>query len=775
MLFSNLKRLVRGVAVPSLGLMAVMSSAQLSVTTYHNDTLRTGLNAKETILKPTNVNQNTFGILFKLPTDGYVYAQPLYVQGVKIPGKGIYNVLYVATQHNTLYAFDADNNSGTNATPLWQVNFGPSVPNGDTGSGDITPEIGITSTPVIHTLRNGTQAIYVVAKTKTFDTNNNPVYIQKIHVLSIASGSELLKGPFIISGKVPGTGDASVNGVVTFDPLIQHARPALLMVPGPGTSATLYVTFASHGDNGPYHGWMFVYDAEQMKQIGIVNTTPNAKTDPSGYPLAAGGIWQGGSGPASDGHSIYFSTGNGTFDPTTKSYGDSILKFLNRSFGLSDYFTPSDQQALDDYDTDLGSGGVMLLPPSASGTSKKNLLVQTGKEGSIYLIDTAKMGKYSTTGTNNIVQELRSAIGGIWGAPAYFNNNVYFGPVYSSLVAFGIKNGQFTSTAPTSYSGTYYNYPGPTPSVSANGLTNGIVWAIQTDNWASGGPAFLQAFDALNLNSTLYDSSATSGRDILDGAVKFTTPTIVNGKVYVGTSDAVFVFGLGSWAATPSISSPSGTYTGTLKVTISDATPNAVIHYTIDGSDPTLSSPTYSMALSLNQITVLKAKAFFKDGSGGSGIAESDLLINASIGNGTGLTGNYYNATTSLSGTPVVTEIDPSINWNWNGNSPVAGVGGTNWSAEWTGSLLAETTATYTISTISDDGVMVYLNGNLIINDWNDHPPTTDTATVTLKAGQKYTIDIKYYQNGGGSLLQLYWMAPGIPNQIIPTTQLYSK
>ncbi len=775
-MLSKLNVVFRATLCGTLALAAVSAMGQLQVTTYHNDTLRTGWNPKETILTTANVNPNQFGLLFNLPVDGQVYAQPLYLQNLKITGKGIHNVVFVATEHNSVYAFDADSNTGANAAPLWKVSLGPSCPSGDTSSGqDLYPEVGITSTPVIHTLKNGTQAIYVVAKTKTFDKNNNAVYASSIHVLNVANGAELLKGPFVVSGKVSGTGDASVNGVVTFDPLIQQCRPGLLMVDTPGRDSTLYVGFASHGDGGPYHGWLFAYDAEKMLQCVVFNTTPNALTDPSGYPIAAGGIWQGGGGIASDGTSIYFATGNGTFDPSTKAYGDSILRMLCRTFTVADYFTPMEQATMDDNDSDLGSGGVMLLPKAASGTSKMNLLVQSGKEGNIYLLNTANLGKYHTTDT--VVQELPGAISGIWGNPAYANNTIYFGGYYQPITSFPIVNGQI-NTAGSVQTQNSFAYPGPTPSVSSNGSTNGIVWATWSNY--NGGNAILYAYDATVLGAPLYDSSSTNGRDQLDGEVKFTTPTVINGKVYVGTADAVAVFGLGTFTPQPTVTPASGTYTGTVQVAVTESDSKAVVHYTTDGSTPTASSPTYSKPINFTSSVVFKAVAI-ETGKRSSGVVEQDLLINPVIGTGTGLTGWYYANITNpppASGTvPTVIQIDPQINFNWGGADPVPNAdpnfSGDNFAVQWNGQIQAETTGTYTISTISDDGVQVLINGQMIINDYNYHAPTTDTGTFSFVAGKKYTIQINYMQGGGGSEMMLSWQAPALPLQLVPASQLY--
>jgi len=770
------------------GLFAAMLACSFGqVTTYHNDMSRTGLNPSETILTTSNVNSNTFGLLYNRTVDGQVYAQPLYLPGITIPGKGTHNVLFIVTEHNSVYAFDADSNLGINASPLWHINFGPSVPNGDVNTGDINPEIGITSTPVIAppSVSNVNPVMFVVSKVKSFDQNNNPVYTQKVHALDVTNGVERLGGPVVIQGSVPGTGDGSVNGTVTFNSLIQQSRAALLLVP-PATnvllppskknapvtsnSGTLYVTFASHGDNGPYHGWVFAYDSTNLKLLGILNTTPNGLTDPSGYPIAAGGIWQGGCGPASDGKNIYFSTGNGKFDPTTGSYGDSIVRMQNRVFSIADYFTPADQLNLDDYDADLGAGGVMLLPPVVGNNAARNLLVHSGKEGTIYLLNQANLGKYGAT--DNTIQELPGVMGGIWGAPAYFNGTIYYGPTYGPVLAFPVRNAQFATGGSSSSSPSQFAYPGAGLSISANGTKNGIVWAVQSDGYGSGGPAYLHAYDATNLATELYSSANTSGRDNLGGAVKFTVPTISNGKVFVGGAGSVSVFGLGKWAAAPSVTPAGGTYSAAVKVTITDSTPGAQIYYTTDGSTPTQSSTLYKSAFTLSTSATLQARAF-ANGYGASTVVTNNYLIGPLIGTGTGLLGNYFDNSQNPGGPPTASEIDPLINFNWNGNSPITGVAGSNWAGEWLGQIQAETSATYTIYTNSDDGVQVTINGVMVINDFTYHAPTIDQGTITLQKGVKYIIDIKYFQGGGGSLLQLFWSAPGLPMTIVPTSQLY--
>lgn len=757
--------------VALLMLATTPAFSQVQVTTYHNDNSRTGLNASETILTPANVRPWSFGLLFSLPVDGQVYAQPLYLSGVTIPGKGVHNVLYVATEHNSLYAFDADSNLGANAQPLWHLNFGPSVPSADTHIDDITPEIGITSTPVIYQGPSGDPVIFVVSKTKVM-VNGAPIYIQRLVAVDALTGYIKTGGVVSIAGKVPGTGEGSVNGVLTFNPLLQHCRPGLLLVPPPAGStahAQIYACFASHGDYGAFHGWVFVYDAQTMALLNVLCTTPNAKNDPSGFPLAAGGIWQSGQGPASDGSSVFLSTGNGWFEPATQAYGDSILRLDTKTFKVLDYFAPRNQLVLDDYDSDLGSGGVMLLPDSASGTSKKKLLVQAGKEGTIYLVDTANLGKNNVP--DQIVQELKSVMGGVYGSPAYFRNTLYYGPSYSPMVSFPIQNGLFPKTTPSGYTTTTYQFPGPTPSISSNGLNNGIVWAVQTDGFGSGASAILHAYDALNIGNEIYNSGSTFGRDAIGGAVKFAVPTVANGKVYVGSDGQVGVFGNGTWPVLPMVLPASGNYSNRVGVQVTDATPGTTIHYTEDGTTPTLSSPLYTGPVTVTNSLIFKARAF--SGSTGSGVIERDLLINGVIGTGTGLSGAYYAGVLTPTGTPTATEIDPIINFDWSGKSPATGVGTTNWAAEWTGHLQAESTGLYTLTTNSDDGVRVYVNGTLVINNFIGHSATLNSGTISLVAGQKYTIDIKYFQQTGDALLQFFWAGPGIPYQLVPTKQLY--
>jgi hypothetical protein len=519
-------------------LVAWRAKAQVNVLTYHNDLARTGQNLNETTLTPSNVNSTTFGLIFTQQVDGYVYAQPLYLSGLVMPGKGKHNVVFVATEHDSVYAFDGDSSSGQNANPLWQVSLiprgGSTVPSGDTGSGDLIPEIGITGTPVIDP-KTGT--LYVVSK-----TSEPRGVVQRLHALDVKTGAEKFGGPVHIAASVPGFGDGSANGVLNFDDLALHQmnRAGLLLLNG-----VVYVAFGSHGDVTPYHGWLIGYDAHTLQKVSVLNTTPNGLTDPSGYPIGGGAIWQAGDAPAADAQgNIYFETGNGTFDADTggPDYGDSVIRLSTKpSLAVADYFAPHNQYSLDSTDADLGSGGVILLPDSVGSVAHPHLLVGCGKEGTIYLVDRDGMSGYSDAADNN-VQTLYYSIGGTWSTPAYFNSALYYGGIYGTLKMFPISGASITTT-PSSESSALFGFPDPTPAISANGNKNGVVWVLQTDDFWENGPAILRAYDASNLGTEIYNSSVVAG-DAAGGAVKFAVPTIANGKVYVGAEYALNVYGL---------------------------------------------------------------------------------------------------------------------------------------------------------------------------------------------------------------------------------------
>jgi fibronectin type 3 domain-containing protein len=494
--------------------------------TFHNDNLRTGQNVNETVLTPLNVNQAQFGKLFSLPLDGLTYASPLYVAAVNISGKGVHNVVYVATEHDSVYAYDADT---PGASPLWKVSFlaagVTTVPAGDTGECcDIPNEIGITGTPVID---QNTETLYVVAKTKEGTGN----YVQRLHALDIATGAEKFGGPVVLQASVPGTGDGTAGGNVPFSPLRENQRPGLAL-----SNGIVSIGFAAHGDQHPWHGWVLGYNATTLKQVFAYNATPNAY---------GGGIWQSGGALAADAAgNLYFTTGNGTFNANTKDYGDTVLK-LDPGGAVVDYFTPHDQANLESNNFDLSSAGPVLLLDQQTGTHP-HLLVSAAKTGTIYVIDRDNMGHFNTTGDSQIVQSVVNAFphggaeAGNYSAPVSFNNYVYFCAVDDVLRAFQFTNGVLSS-APSSTSFATYPNRGGVMAVSANGAANGILWAVQNNDPS---PGVLWAYDANNLNTELYNSSQAGTRDTLDVAAKFTIPLVANGKVFVVSNTQLTVYGL---------------------------------------------------------------------------------------------------------------------------------------------------------------------------------------------------------------------------------------
>ncbi len=516
-------------------LLSICAAAQAAVPTYHNTRERTGSNILETILTPSNVNVAQFGKLFSQPVDGFIYAQPLYVPNVNVAGLGVHNVIYVATMNDSVYAFDADTNTGTNAQPLWQVSFinppaaiSPVTSSDVDCSGLISTRIGIVGTPVIDTV-GGT--LYVVARTR-----ESGQYYQRLHALDITSGAEKFGGPVVIRASVPGTGTGSVKGMIAFDAKVQNQRAALLL-----QNAVVYIGWGSHCDYGAYHGWLMAYDAKSLAQRGVWLSTPNGEE---------GAIWQAGSGPAGDSQGfIYFATGNGTYDAYTggSDYGQSLVKLsppVQGAFTVADYFTPFNALDLDPGDYDIGSGGAMLLPDQLKGPHV-HLLVQGDKAGNIYLVNRDGMGGYNSQDNSRIVQTLPDAEKGMWNSPTWWSNHVYFGGGSDRLKSFAFYPGSgLLSTIPTSQTAIKFGYPGTTASVSSNQTTNAILWALDNSSYKTLTGAVLHAYDATNLAKELYNSNQNAVRDNAGPAVKFTVPTVVNGKVYVGTRSQVTVFGL---------------------------------------------------------------------------------------------------------------------------------------------------------------------------------------------------------------------------------------
>jgi hypothetical protein len=490
---------------------------QGSVVTWHNDNARTGQNLVETILTPSTVNSANFGKKCSYALDGQVYAQPLYVPGVTIAG-GTHNVIYAATEHDSIYAFDADCLS---AAALWHTSFlgagittMPCTKKGQPQC-DMTilaPERGVTSTPVIDTTNH---TIYVGAQTV-----ENGVYTQKLHALDIRTGAEIAGSPAIITATAP------TNPATTLNSQEVLQRSALLLLNG-----VVYVSMAS---NDSTNGWLIGYNETTLAQQGVYCVTPNG---------SLGAIWMGGGGPAVDATGdIYFSTGNGTFDANTggSDYSMSLVKLAPGSVpAVMDYFTPSNEAHLSSRDLDLASGGVILLPDQP-GTFPHEAVVAF-KTGEVLLLNRDSLGKFNSA---NAIQDIKFNRSGYWSTAAYWNGNVYLLGVSGPMTQWTLSNGLLPA-APTHSGATSYTYPGATPSISANGTTNAIVWAIETQGQVQGGgPSVLHAYDATNVATEFYNSNQAGTRDVPGASVKFSVPTIANGKVYIGTQTDVDVYGL---------------------------------------------------------------------------------------------------------------------------------------------------------------------------------------------------------------------------------------
>jgi hypothetical protein len=474
-----------------------------------------------------------FGKVFSLPVDGDVYAQPLYLPNVNIPGKGAHNLLFVATEHDSVYAFDADRKS---SVPVWHVNLLPkagmvtTVPERDVQCPFISPEIGITSTPVIDT-QTGT--LYVLARMKTWKKVLSSEYSQTLHALAITTGAEKFGGPVEIRASVAGMGAGSSGGTVQFDALRENPRSALLL-----SNGSVYLTWASSCDVGPYHGWVMAYDARTLRQRAVLNTSPDT---------GESGIWHSDTGPAADRQgNVYVVTGNGQFDVGAgkgRDYGDTALKLSlsGNQFVVTGYFTPFDQQQLNDTDGDLGSGGPMLLPGTPSG--RAGGLVFGGKAGMLYVVNPERMGGQQVDATDPAAQKIRLAKG-IYSAPAYWNGHLYYYAASDAVKDFVVKNGRVAS-APAFQSKRKSPFSGGTPTISANGAADGVLWVIETKAWnGRQGRAVLRAYDALDVRRELYSSDQNSGRDQAGEALRFTIPTVVDGRVYIGVKKAVEVYGL---------------------------------------------------------------------------------------------------------------------------------------------------------------------------------------------------------------------------------------
>jgi hypothetical protein len=502
------------------------------VLTYHNNLSRDGASTHEFALTTSTVTTATFGKLFSCTTDGAIYTQPLWIPNLTVAGAKR-NLILVATQHDSLYAFDADT---TPCTTLWHANLldsahggtagETSVPSSGSGAlvggsaGDIAPEVGVTGTPVIDPTTN---TLYVVSKS----VNASTQFFQRLHGIDILTGNEKTGSPLAIAATYPGTGDG--GSTVTFNPATQNQRPGLALLNG-----TVYIAWASHEDKPPYYGWVigYTYNGSSFAQCCVLNVTPNV-----GY----GGIWMGGGAPAADSNNhIYLITGNGIFDATnssgpTNDYGDSFLQLSAASLAITSYFTPSDQLSDNSNDFDFGAGGSAVVLNLTSGPLQ-HLVIGGGKDGTLYLLNGDSMGGLGDTNSRQNFN-----IGsGIFATGAFWNNNFYIAGVFGPLLSYSFNSSTNLFNIPaSSQSSTNYRFPGVTPSVSSSGATNGIVWALDNANYCTNqslgcGPAVLHAYDATHLSSELWNSAQASG-DAAGNAVKFTVPTVANGKVYVGT------------------------------------------------------------------------------------------------------------------------------------------------------------------------------------------------------------------------------------------------
>jgi hypothetical protein len=553
------------------------ASAQVDVLTWHNDNMRSGLTTNEAILTPQNVNATTFGLLANVMVDGKVDAQPLYVSAQPIAGKPR-NTLYVATEHDSVYAINADT-----AAVLWQKSLiGSGETTSDTRScGQVTPEIGITATPVIDPHIGAHGAIYVVAMTK----NSSGSYFHRIHALDLSTGAELFGGPVVVQATYPGTGDNSSNGVVSFNAAQLKDRVGLVLFNG-----NVYTGWASHCDIRPYEGWLIGYNENTLAQTAVLDLAPNG---------TAAGVWNSGAAPAVDAEGfMYIATGNGTFDttltsqgmPSLNDYGNSVVRLNMSGNKLTpiDYWTMYDTTTETAADSDLGAGGLMALPDQVDNSGQtRHLAVAAGKDGNLYVINRSNLGHYDSAGNATVYQYLAGALpGGVWSGPAYFNSHVYYGAVGANyqgdhLRSFAVNLALIENTG-VQQTSTVFEWPGVTPSISAYNTSNGIVWAPENAT-----PAVLHAYDASNLTDELYNTSqAANGQDQFGAGNKFIVPTIANGKVFVASQNSVGIFGLRR--LTPPIL-PDGVYTLTntgskLLLDSPSGTANAaIIQKTADG------------------------------------------------------------------------------------------------------------------------------------------------------------------------------------------------
>jgi hypothetical protein len=504
-----------GVPTYSVNATANVITAPPGVTpllTYHNNLARDGANQQETTLKPSNVNPQQFGKLMSLAVDGQVYAQPLYMPNLTINGVQ-HNVVFVATENDTVYAFDGD---GLSDTPLWTKHLA-SPPHINDQKG-IQPLLGITSTPVID---GATGIMYVLT-----DGLENGSKVYRLHALSIGTGAEMLGGPVIVTGKVQGTGWDSQNGVITLENSC-YQREGLALDP---SSNAVYIGF-SHCK----HGWILAYDKSALQQTAIFNDTADG---------AGGSFWDGGGAPAIDNSGDLYLIGGTDFDDPAPGYNNSILRLASGDLSVVDYFKPSNDAWLRSNDADLGSGAAIVMPDNSSDTPHE--LIGGGKDGRIFVIDRDDMGQFQMT--DHVIQEVQTGVtqfDNIYSTPTLWNGNVYYHCANDVVRAFSWDSATgLLSDSPTSKGTKVYGVHGATASLSANGSSDAILWEIESTNQLTAGPAILHAYNALDVSKQLYSSLMSGSRDMAGPAVKFVVPSVVDGHVYVGTANELEVYGL---------------------------------------------------------------------------------------------------------------------------------------------------------------------------------------------------------------------------------------
>lgn len=817
------------------------AQAQVDVLTQRYDNSRSGCNLAEQTLNPSAVNPKRFGKLFSREVDGEIYAQPLVVSSLTMPKQGKRNVVFVATEHNSVYAFDATD--PLSERPFWHINLGNPIPTQDLGSAcgvysDFSREVGITGTPVIDAK---TQTLYVVARTKdpvilgatpspspvtprpntaqltlteaeasgpapgtpstgeqaiaspspAPDIANSKGYRQYLHAVDLTTGKERPHSPVEICASVRGTGAGSVKGVLAFNPRLHNQRAALVLHDGLVT-----ICWAGHCDTGPYHGWLMSYDAHTLQQKAVFCTTPNG---------IGAGIWQSGGGPSVDeAGNIYLVTGNGSVDtdrPLQRhtEYGSTLLRLSIKGgqVQVADWFTPYNYTSLNESDLDTGSTSVVLLP----GT---NLIAAGSKAGILYVLDRRKLGGFDELSDQQIVQKLAVSPGFLYSTPLLWKRTGHLPWLYSwgmddRLKAFELRDNQLvpvsaspagskitSSPAQTQPAAFTFNplpvsqsaptisapRPGGILSLSSNGNTpnSAVLWSLQSQGDAihAVAPGVLRAFDANDLNHELWNSNLNAPRDGVGLFAKFCPPVVANGKVYVASfSNQLNVYGLNPslQVAAPVISSRSGTIKDF--VTIDSEEPRAIIRYTLDGTTPTTASPRYRTPFLADRVALVKARAFVK-GQLPSPLVTALVSDPDPQAPGSGLLGNYF-GNKDLSGEPLL-QVESEIN---NQRVP-SGILSNDWSARWTGDVQAPESGTYTFTTNSDDGVRLWVNNQLLIDDWKNHFAQEDSATITLEKGKHYPLTMEYFQADQGAAYQLMWTPPGLEKTVVPRSQLHA-